>query len=358
MICASWFLPRRSGGLVGGPMRKEEPDHLFVYGDQILADDLQWGLIGAGRSEHGVLHLANSLLYLHLHLPVAIGMFLGVRVLLLQCFEGLANVVAVFLHGKADRCVVALFPCATGILKFGVAQLDQQFGLLDGIALVIELGLQLHSAFLRGGWRGHQENRSHAAKSLPDHPEYFHWLLFAFQHASQNLTSLLSLPNLISILVLIELKELLVGLQGRLRLVQTIVTECADEPTPCPGRFKLINLVEDRERGSIILRKIIGGAEILPVFDILGVELYRGLELLLRIRKIAVLQKRTSQTAAKLRVVRRKSNGLMQGRNRVGRFLLRDLNVRAKLQRLDRDFATVGAIQFGQCCVGLLRIEQ
>src|SRR5215472_7765646 len=183
MICVSWFLPRRSGWLIGRPVRKEQPDHLFVHGNQILTDDLQWRLIGSGRGEHSVLHLAYPLLHLHLHLPVTVGMFLGVGVLLLQRFEGVVHIVAVFLHGEAYRSVVAFFSCATSILKFGVPQLHQQLGLLHRIVLMIELGLQLSSAFLRDRWRGYQVSQRREAKSLPDHLERFHGLLFAFQHA-------------------------------------------------------------------------------------------------------------------------------------------------------------------------------
>src|SRR2546429_4326397 len=39
--------------------------------------------------------------------------------------------------------------------------------------------------------------------------------LFAFQHAPQDFTALLSLPDLIGILVLVKLEELLVSLQDR-----------------------------------------------------------------------------------------------------------------------------------------------
>src|SRR5207249_1352545 len=90
------------------------------------------------------------------------------------------------------------------------------------------------------------------------------WSLFAFQHAPQDFTALLSLPDLIGILVLVKLEELLVGLQGWFRLVQTIVTERADEPTPCSGSFEFINAIENCESGGIVLRKIVRGAEVFP----------------------------------------------------------------------------------------------
>src|SRR5437588_12544400 len=65
--------------------------------------------------------------------------------------------------------------------------------------------------------------------------------LFAFQHAPQNLTSLPSLPDLVGILVLVVVEELLVSLQRWFRLVQIIVTECADEPIHCSGSFEFLN---------------------------------------------------------------------------------------------------------------------
>ena len=112
-------------------------------------------------------------------------------------------------------------------------------------------------------------------------------------------------------LVLVEVKELLVGLQGWLRLVQIIVTECADEPTPGSGSFEFINPVENRQGGGIILRKIVAGAEILPVINALGIELDGSFEFLFRVGKIAHLQQCAAQAAAKLCVVRSKRHRLV-----------------------------------------------
>src|SRR5438105_3604761 len=114
--------------------------------------------------------------------------------------------------------------------------------------------------------------------------------LFAFQHAPQNLTPLPSLPDLVGILVLVEIEELLVSLQRWLRLVQIIVTERADEPTPCPGSFEFINPVEECEGRGIVFGKIVCGTEILPIIHFAGVELDRGFEFFFGVGKIAHLQ--------------------------------------------------------------------
>src|SRR2546429_8372578 len=126
---------------------------------------------------------------------------------------------------------------------------SQEFCFPDGIVLAIEFRLQFRDAFL--GNRGKQNHGNHcrATKHVPEFLERAHRSLLPFQHASQNLASLLSLPDLIGILVLVKLEELLIGVQGWFRLVQTIVAERAEEPTPCSGSFELIDVIQDHERG-------------------------------------------------------------------------------------------------------------
>ena len=96
--------------------------------------------------------------------------------------------------------------------------------------------------------------------------------LFPFEHASQDLAAFLSLPDLVGILVLVQLEEFLIGLQGWFRLPQIIVAERTDEPTAGSRSFKLINPAENGERSTVIFRKIVSGTQILPIIDVFLIE--------------------------------------------------------------------------------------
>src|SRR6267143_1985905 len=78
-------------------------------------------------------------------------------------------------------------------------------------------------------------------------------LPFPFQHALQHFAPLFGLPDLIGILVLIELEKLLVSLQGKLRLVQLIVANRADKPDARARLFHFGYLIKRRQRRRILL---------------------------------------------------------------------------------------------------------
>src|SRR5690349_18865198 len=101
-------------------------------------------------------------------------------------------------------------------------------------------------------------------------------LPFPFQHALKHLAPLLSLPDLIGILVLIEFQEFLVSLQSGLGLVQLIVANRADKPDARSGLFHFGYLVHGCECSGIIPCQEKGRAEVFEVSQILRIEMERG----------------------------------------------------------------------------------
>src|SRR3989442_365095 len=156
-------------------------------------------------------------------------------------------------------------------------------------------------------------------------------LPFPFQHASQHLAPLFGLPDLIGILILIEIEKFLVSLQGGLRLVQLIVTNCADKPDARPRLFHFCNLVERAQRRRIIPSQKERGAEIFSVRQVPAIELQRDAQLFFRRNKLASLKEDASQAAVELGVVWGESERLMKRRDRIIPFFLRDLDVCSKL---------------------------
>src|SRR6266567_2415059 len=152
-----------------------------------------------------------------------------------------------------------------------------------------------------------------------------------FQHASQHLAPFFGLPDLIGILILIEIEKFLVSLQGGLRLVQLIVTNRADKPDARRRLFHFCNLIERAQRRRIIPSQKERGAEIFPVRQVFAIELQRDAQLFLRGNKLASLKEDASEAAVKLGVVRGESERLAKRRDRIVPSFLRNLDVSSKL---------------------------
>src|SRR5579859_6764161 len=75
-----------------------------------------------------------------------------------------------------------------------------------------------------------------------------HLLPFRFELVLQHLSPLLGLPDLIGILVFVHRKELLIGLERRLNLMQLIVAKRANEPCPRAGLLDFGDDIEARKR--------------------------------------------------------------------------------------------------------------
>jgi len=142
--------------LVRGPMREKRFDQLFVGGNQISANDLQRRLVGIRRRGYGFFDLTNPFANVHLELAVAVGMFLGVGVLLLESLKRRAHIIAVFFKNGVDSVVVASLSRATRFIKLRVSELNEQLGFANGVCLAVELLLQV-----RGALRRHRKRREH-----------------------------------------------------------------------------------------------------------------------------------------------------------------------------------------------------
>ena len=156
-------------------------------------------------------------------------------------FPGLAKPRArcrVFLEKQAHLDVIAVFLRASRFVKFGVAKFLNHFCFVHCICFAIELCLKLAQACPQAPAAPHKAiaRIGHATRCATRGPMRLPVLI---QHTTQDLAALLRLPDLVWILVLVELEKLLVRLQCRLGLVQFIVAECADKPLACRGCFHL-----------------------------------------------------------------------------------------------------------------------
>src|SRR5579862_6075763 len=76
---------------------------------------------------------------------------------------------------------------------------------------------------------------------------------------------LIRLPDLVGVLVMVQIQKFSVRIEGGLNLIEFIVTKCANKPFPGAGLFELIHHIVASQRRSIISREIKGGGEIFPV---------------------------------------------------------------------------------------------
>ena len=95
----------------------------------------------------------------------------------------------------------------------------------------------------------------------------------------ENMDPLIRLPNLVRVLVLIEFQKLSIRIESRLDLIQLIVTKRANKPLPRVGGFHFGDHIEGGQGSRVVAAEVVGGAEILPIGEIVAVELQRGFEL-------------------------------------------------------------------------------
>src|SRR5580698_2994035 len=161
-------------------------------------------------------------------------------------------------------------------------------------------------------------------------------LPFLIQHATQNLAALLCLPDLIWVLVLVELEKFLVGFERRLGLSKIIVAESADKPLACTGSFGLGKQFLCSQGGGPISSEIVGRSQVLPIDHIIFVELQSGLNFFFGVRKVAPLHVNAAKAAVELRVVGRENDGFAKSDDGIVPFFLSDLNVGARAERIKR----------------------
>src|SRR5712664_2705675 len=202
-----------------------------------------------------------------------------------------------------------------------------------------------------------KKSRPHTAPR--DVPPALIRLSLPFQHALQHFAPLPGLPDLIGIFVLSEAEKLLVSLQSKLRLVQLIVANRADKPDACAGLFHFGYLIECTQSGRIISSQKKRGAEIFPISEILTVKAQCDTHLLLGSNEFPLLEQDAPQTSVQLRVVRRQSERLLKGGDRIIPLLPGNLYVGTKLERLERGLlAGVLAIEFRESRVVLFLFDE
>src|SRR6267143_915722 len=192
-----------------------------------------------------------------------------------------------------------------------------------------------------GGRNARKTSKPHTAPR--DVPPALIRLPFPFQHALQHFAPLLGLPDLIGILVLIELEKLLVSLQRKLRLVQLIVANRADKPDARARLFHFGYLVERHQRRRIISSQKKRGAEVFPISEILVIQPQPDTQLFLRGSKVALLKQHAPQPAVQLRVVGSEYGGLAKRNDGIVPFFLGDLDIGPQLERLEGRYWIVGA---------------
>src|SRR5712692_2529363 len=184
-------------------------------------------------------------------------------------------------------------------------------------------------------------------------------LPFPFQHALEHFAPLLGLPDLIGVFVLIEAEKLLVSLQSKLRLVQLIVANRADKPDACARLFHFGYLVQRGQRGRIISSQKNCRTEVFPVSKIFRIKTQRDAQLFLRANEVAFLEQYAPQTTVQLRVIRGKSESLLKGGDRIFPLLPYNLDVRTKLEGLERGLlAGIQAIEFREGRIVLVLIDE
>src|SRR3954467_2158858 len=128
--------------------------------------------------------------------------------------------------------------------------------------------------------------------------------------------------------------------------MKLIVTERANKPGTGQGRFHFGDDVESRQSGGAISRKVVAGAEVLPIGDVVGLDFQRGFELLLGGREFALLQIDTAKSGDELGITRREGDGLVESGSGGVQLFLSDLDVGAELEGVERrTFGGVGAIE-------------
>ncbi len=329
----------------------------LVHGHQIFADDLQGRLEFRRRDEKRFVQLANPPVDMDLQLLVTAELVFGIGMLLFERVHDDASIVAILFEDYTDLRELAGLRGTAGFGELGVAQLFKKLGFVDGIRFCIEMRLQVRGVVGGDGRYGQrsEEEESEKWNGAGDHE----LLPFRFQHMAKDLTALLRLPNLVGIFTLFHGEKFVVSLQGRLELLQLIVTETTDKPGPRRRGLSLGNEIEGRERGRTISRKIVGGAQIFPKNEVIGLKLQSGPKGFFRVGKIALLQIGAAQTAKQLGIAGSQGYGLLERDDGIVEFLPGNLNIGAELEGLERRRLSFrGAVQSGEGFVIFLLVEE
>src|SRR5580704_2441829 len=104
-------------------------------------------------------------------------------------------------------------------------------------------------------------------------------ILFLFLRCLfQHMDALISLPDLIRILILVEFQKLSIRIEGGLYLHKFIVTESAKKPGAGKRGFEFRSSIQAGQGFRIVPCQIVGGGKVLPVDSAPGIELKGGFQ--------------------------------------------------------------------------------
>ncbi len=199
---------------------------------------------------------------------------------------------------------------------------------MNGIGFVLKARLQIVGTAGSQGEPGQADESQKDERALVPGTAS---LPFCVELMLQNCAALLRLPNLVGVFAFVHGEKFLISLERRLDLVQLIVAERANKPGTRGGWLGFGDDVEARNGSDAVTGKIVGGAEILPVGEVLGIELHRDLQLFFGGGIVVFLHVDAAQAADQLRVIRREERERAAG----SRWLRRIFSGRSECRRED-----------------------
>ena len=124
-------------------------NQLIIHGDEILADNLQGRAHRIGNDDQGFLDFANAAAHLEFELAIAVGVAVGIRLLLPKKLESDANVVPVFFKNEAHGQVIAGLAGFGGGFELCQAELVECLNPAVRMGIAIKMILQIFE-FVRG----------------------------------------------------------------------------------------------------------------------------------------------------------------------------------------------------------------
>ncbi len=301
-------------------------DELVVNGGQILAQKLEGGLHFVGSDQEDIGDLAHAGANDEFEAAVGLAVTISVGELLLEGIEGFAAVVAELLGFQAGLDDVLGFNESVDLRELRLFEFFENADFAGSVLFFIKAGLQIGD-FVGGRSAGNSEGAKQRDEGKARNRKRD---LIVFLLLLENENALLGLPDLSGVLVVIQVEEFLVRIEGLLSRSQLIVTESANEPSAGGGRFQFGGLIESGDGRRIVGGEIEGGSEVLPIGDIAGIELDGEFELFLGVGKIFLVEIEAAESTVELRILRSELDGLLESGDGFGGLFLGDLDVGAE----------------------------
>src|SRR6266436_172220 len=181
-----------------------------------------------------------------------------------------------------------------------------------------------------------QESKAAASRTTDPRPRGKRRLFLLLRPFFEDMNPLVRLPDLIRMLVAVQIQKFSIRIQGGLNLIEFIVTKRANKPHAGAGLFHLFHRIVTRQCRRVIPSLVKSCSQVLPVNDVAFVQLNRNLQFALSIRKFAFLQVQPPHSAVELRIPRRKRNRLFQRGDGFVQFVLPNEDIGAQAKRLQR----------------------